>query len=250
VKLDSYRANKTSIKFSFSLHDYNHLAECNIDTLQISVSESYWLTASDLEREELVFHELGHCILGRGHEDGAMPISGGSIYKSLMNSYGDALMQRFPNGNNCANNASDCGYDLIFAPKSKNNFYSKYHKIYMDELFGVVAPNQPSVTKTSVKVEKTAANSAPTPTPSPVFTPKGKLKKGMSRQEVVAVMGDPINVSERSTGPGMDTWDNWQFRSPCCQSTFSTCFVMFVSETHQVVKWDDIKPECTDYMGE
>ena len=82
-----------SIRFAFNLGDYNHLAECEVNTTQISVSESYWMTASEPEREVLIFHELGHCLLGRGHDDNVMPISGGTIYKSIMNSgAGDALM--------------------------------------------------------------------------------------------------------------------------------------------------------------
>ena len=30
---------------------------------------SYWNKATDIEREVLLFHELGHCILGRSHLD-------------------------------------------------------------------------------------------------------------------------------------------------------------------------------------
>ncbi|MDQ3017087.1 MAG: hypothetical protein M3R25_10280 [Bacteroidota bacterium] len=37
----------------------------------IVVDEDYWKTASDLQREFLVFHELGHCVLGKEHNDGA-----------------------------------------------------------------------------------------------------------------------------------------------------------------------------------
>jgi len=29
----------------------------------------YWTGATDLEKEMLVFHELGHCLLGRQHDD-------------------------------------------------------------------------------------------------------------------------------------------------------------------------------------
>ncbi len=35
----------------------------------ILVDEDYWRTASDLQREFLMFHELGHCVLGLDHED-------------------------------------------------------------------------------------------------------------------------------------------------------------------------------------
>jgi hypothetical protein len=37
----------------------------------IVLEEEYWRTATDMQREFLVFHELGHCVLGRGHVDNA-----------------------------------------------------------------------------------------------------------------------------------------------------------------------------------
>ena len=35
----------------------------------VIVDKFYWDNASDLDREFLIFHELGHCALGRGHLD-------------------------------------------------------------------------------------------------------------------------------------------------------------------------------------
>lgn len=139
VSVNKKNSDALSIGYSFNLTDYNTLGECNVPATKIGISESYWLSASDAEKEVLVFHELGHCLLGRRHEDGLMPISGGTIFKSLMNSAGNALIYRFPN---CEKNTNDCGRNgLVFAPIGNGNFYSEFHKIYMDELFGVVAPN-------------------------------------------------------------------------------------------------------------
>lgn len=36
---------------------------------QITIDQPFWNQASDLEREYVVFHELGHCVLGREHSD-------------------------------------------------------------------------------------------------------------------------------------------------------------------------------------
>ena len=33
----------------------------------IVITEEYWTKADDIERELVVFHELGHCVLGRHH---------------------------------------------------------------------------------------------------------------------------------------------------------------------------------------
>jgi len=35
----------------------------------IVLEQDYWRNATDLQREFLVFHELGHCVIGRGHRD-------------------------------------------------------------------------------------------------------------------------------------------------------------------------------------
>jgi hypothetical protein len=37
----------------------------------VIIDRTYWSTATDLEREFLVFHELGHCVLNREHLDDA-----------------------------------------------------------------------------------------------------------------------------------------------------------------------------------
>lgn len=36
---------------------------------EIRINGDYWTRASLTEKEMLVFHELGHCVLGRGHDD-------------------------------------------------------------------------------------------------------------------------------------------------------------------------------------
>lgn len=49
----------------------------------VVIEEAYWNRASYLQKEFLVFHELGHCILGRDHLDEAN--ANGSC-SSIMNS--------------------------------------------------------------------------------------------------------------------------------------------------------------------
>ena len=36
---------------------------------QIIIDKSFWSSASSMIREMVVFHELGHCVLGRGHRE-------------------------------------------------------------------------------------------------------------------------------------------------------------------------------------
>jgi len=37
---------------------------------EVTIDKTFWNSASPLYREFVVFHELGHCVLGRGHEEG------------------------------------------------------------------------------------------------------------------------------------------------------------------------------------
>jgi Zn-dependent protease with chaperone function len=54
------------------------------ETPVITVSAEAWATSTEEEREELIFHELGHCVLGLAHQGG---INAQGIPASLMNPY-------------------------------------------------------------------------------------------------------------------------------------------------------------------
>lgn len=49
----------------------------------VVIEEGYWNRLSDLKKEFIVFHELGHCILNRGHLD---EINASGSCGSIMNS--------------------------------------------------------------------------------------------------------------------------------------------------------------------
>lgn len=53
------------------------------DLRHITIDQSFWNQASHLLKEMVVFHELGHCILGRGHEESAFP---NGVCRSIMRS--------------------------------------------------------------------------------------------------------------------------------------------------------------------
>ena len=44
-------------------------ATYNDGAREIRIDRAYWSRASLTEKEMLVFHELGHCVLGRGHHN-------------------------------------------------------------------------------------------------------------------------------------------------------------------------------------
>ncbi len=56
----------------------------SLKPLEIMIDEDYWDTSTPLEREQLMFHELGHCILGADHDDS---VDENNEPTSLMNSY-------------------------------------------------------------------------------------------------------------------------------------------------------------------
>jgi hypothetical protein len=131
---------KVTMGFGFNLVDYNALGQCNMKTKQVLINKAYWVNASDSEREALIFHELGHCILGRNHEDGTTPISGGLLYKSLMNTYGNILFSRPCYREGGWAHTGDCsnGISRWFDPENPDSDYNKYRDMYVDELFSVI----------------------------------------------------------------------------------------------------------------
>ena len=59
------------------------------DLRHITIDQSFWDRASPLLREMVIFHELGHCILGRGHSEDQFD---NGICRSIMRSgLGDCI---------------------------------------------------------------------------------------------------------------------------------------------------------------
>jgi len=52
---------------------------------KVLIDRSEWLVKSDSDRRYVVFHELGHALLGRGHEENSESIM--SSYKSAMRNF-------------------------------------------------------------------------------------------------------------------------------------------------------------------
>ncbi len=53
----------------------------------IIIDQAYWNTATVMEREHLMFHELGHCILNLEHNNKMVPVGIYSIPESIMYLY-------------------------------------------------------------------------------------------------------------------------------------------------------------------
>lgn len=59
---------------------------CNrlITPANIVFDDKWWNDATFFQREQLVFHELGHCVLNRGHKDSKVITTLGEIPSSIM----------------------------------------------------------------------------------------------------------------------------------------------------------------------
>lgn len=52
--------------------EVEHAARCDtklFGTPRVTIRKDLWQYASPTSRELVVFHELGHCVLGKGHEE-------------------------------------------------------------------------------------------------------------------------------------------------------------------------------------
>jgi len=76
----------------------------------VVIDESFWDNSSFLAREYIVFHELGHCFLGRDHEEGCLA---NRTYTSIMRS-----------------GLGNC----------RDNYNTTTREYYLNELFGVLEP--------------------------------------------------------------------------------------------------------------
>lgn len=68
----------------------NETGVCEItenETPRIIVNAAIWQTLSSTDRQEVIFHELGHCVLRRIHQNSQVAGTGGMIPDSIMYPY-------------------------------------------------------------------------------------------------------------------------------------------------------------------
>jgi len=81
---------KVEINISYSPQEYPIVAMCYYypkypEMNYIEVDETNWNNSNEGEREEIIFHELGHCVLGRDHDNNIIEAYG--VPKSIMYPY-------------------------------------------------------------------------------------------------------------------------------------------------------------------
>jgi hypothetical protein len=70
----------------------NETGVCEItegETPRVTINERIWTNLNTMDRQEVIFHELGHCVLRRKHQDGTVTVGGywGTIPSSIMYPY-------------------------------------------------------------------------------------------------------------------------------------------------------------------
>lgn len=77
-----------TFKFGFpKTIDHDFAAVCKIDSLTVEVDQKEWNKLSQGQKQNLVDHELGHCLLGRTHRHGYTAINNVIYPKSIMYPY-------------------------------------------------------------------------------------------------------------------------------------------------------------------
>lgn len=118
VKFEQAYGQKVSIDINFvEKLDNNVVGVCYLYSSgyrKIELSNEYWNKVTELAQEELLFHELGHCVLNRGHNDKKIAYQNQSVPESIM-------------------------YPYVFG----NTWYYKQRRIeYIEELFNFKAMKQ------------------------------------------------------------------------------------------------------------
>lgn len=66
------------VPMQFGDLDANVVGECIYWNTyrEVKISSYYWQYLDNEGRYSVIFHELGHCVLGRGHDTATMPLTG------------------------------------------------------------------------------------------------------------------------------------------------------------------------------
>lgn len=108
-----HSASSIAIVFASDMSDtiagmcYYYNDRTYADYNYIKINSKYWKDYSLLQREQLIYHELGHCVLYKDHNDARNKTTGCPV--SIMNSY-------------------------MFSLYESTNCYQKYHSNYISDL--------------------------------------------------------------------------------------------------------------------
>lgn len=87
-RFESIYGREVNIKVTFGSLKENNVGVCIYGVnREIILDREFWDEITDAGREELIFHEFGHCILNLGHDSTFVLINGNVMPKSIMYPY-------------------------------------------------------------------------------------------------------------------------------------------------------------------
>lgn len=73
-----------SYDIAINFHEIPENGRCRHEAREILINKDVWEGIGLKERKALIYHELGHCLLGRDHDDEMMRIPGCACNASIM----------------------------------------------------------------------------------------------------------------------------------------------------------------------
>lgn len=89
-KFNSYSYKKSEVPIVFDEIKGNSVGVCtkwSNGYREIGIDKEYWHSISEGQKEQLIFHELGHCVLDKDHNNNTIIFSGVICPTSVMRSY-------------------------------------------------------------------------------------------------------------------------------------------------------------------
>lgn len=79
--------NNIQIKFGNLSDSTLGLCTLGLDSPIITIDEKKWTNLNETQKELVFYHELGHCVLKKAHNDARLNNPGGRLMESIMNSH-------------------------------------------------------------------------------------------------------------------------------------------------------------------
>lgn len=72
------------ISMQFGNLEKDYVGVCSISWVEksVTIDKTFWEQSNESQKEELIYHELGHCAMGLEHDEGLRPVS--NCPKSIM----------------------------------------------------------------------------------------------------------------------------------------------------------------------
>jgi hypothetical protein len=62
-----YQVDTSYLTIKFNKLKNNNVGICYFSQIKVEIDSEFWSLATEDEKEQLIFHELGHCVLGLSH---------------------------------------------------------------------------------------------------------------------------------------------------------------------------------------